>query len=391
MGNIHYTDFELSIEKKGGQHYHAKVLRSLCGEPEIDFKLPFSNLELENFILKIGSAHRGIRRINTPEMQAVREFGAKLFESIFTGDVRACLISSENAATSEGMGLRVKLRLDAPDLINIPWEFLYDASHGRFLALFEKTPIVRYIDIMDRTEPLKVKLPLSMAVMISSPEDYPALDVDREKANLGNAVKELVRNGMLNITWMEQASLPALQDQLMRGQYHIFHFIGHGGFDEANQDGILVMEDEYKRGYFVSGERLATLLGNQPSLRLVVLNSCEGGRTSSTDPFAGVATTLVRTGSVSAVVAMQLAITDQAAITFAQGLYNAIALGYPVDAAVTQARLAIYATNNDVEWGTPVLYMRSPDGLIFDIDTHIPPTPPPTPHNPYPKPEDLPK
>src|ERR1700690_1538731 len=118
MGNINYTDFELSIEKKGGQHYHAKVLRSLSGEPEIDFKLPFSRLELENFILKIGSARSGIRRINTPEMQAIREFGAKLFGAVFSGDVRACLISSENQAASEGIGLRVKLRLDSPDLIN---------------------------------------------------------------------------------------------------------------------------------------------------------------------------------------------------------------------------------------------------------------------------------
>lgn len=369
MGSINYKDFELCIEKRGGQRYHAKVLHSPCGEPDIEFKLPFSRLELENFILRIGSARRGVRRINSPEMQIVRDFGSKLFESIFSGDVRACLTSSQNQATSEGIGLRLKLRLEAPDLINIPWEFLYDASHGRFLALFEKTPIVRYIDVLDRTEPLKVELPLAMLVMVSSPEDYPILDVAREKANLEKAIKELISDGLINITLMEQATLPALADHLMRGQYHIFHFIGHGGFDEKNQDGILVMEDEIQRGYFVSGERLAVLLGNQSSLRMVFLNSCEGGRTSSSDPFAGVATTLVRTGSVSAVVAMQMAITDQAAITFARGFYNALSVGRPVDAAVTQARLSIFADSNDVEWGTPVLYMRSPDGLIFDIGT----------------------
>jgi len=367
MGTIKYTDFELSIEKTTGQRYHAKVLHSLCGEPDSDFKLPFSSMELENFILKIGSARRGVRSINSPEMQTVREFGAKLFDAIFSGDIRTCLISSQNEAASEGMGLRLKLRLDSPELINIPWEFLYDASHARFLSLFDRSPIVRYIDVMERIEPLKVELPLSMLVMISSPEDYPTLDVAREKANLGNAIDKLIKDGLINITWMDQASLPALEDYLLRRQYHIFHFIGHGGFDEANQDGILVMEDEHKLGCFISGERLAIMLGNQPSLRMAVLNSCEGGRTSSTDPFAGVATTLVRTGSVSAVVAMQLAITDQAAITFANGFYNAISLGYPIDAAVTEARRAIFATNNDVEWGTPVLYMRSPDGLIFDI------------------------
>jgi formylglycine-generating enzyme required for sulfatase activity/tetratricopeptide (TPR) repeat protein len=38
-----------------------------------------------------------------------------------------------------------------------------------------------------------------------------------------------------------------------------------------------------------------------------------------------------------------------------------------VDAALAEARKAIFAQKNDVEWGTPVLYMRSPDGRIFDI------------------------
>ncbi len=367
MGSIIYKDFELSIEKRAGQRYHAKVLRSLCGEPDIDFKLPFSKLELENFILKIGGARGGIRRISSPEMEIVREFGAKLFETIFAGDIRTCLISSENEAKSGGNGLRVKLRLESPELINIPWEFLYDKSQGRFLALFEKTPIVRYIDVLSRVEPLKIKPPLAILVMISSPGDLPPLDVAREKANLEKAIQGLLSDGLVQITWMQRATLPALADHLMRKEYHIFHFIGHGGFDEKNQDGILAMEDEIQRSYLVSGERLAVLLGNQASLRMAILNSCEGGRTSSKDPFAGVATTLVRTGSVSAVVAMQMAITDQAAITFANGLYNALSMGRPVDAAVTQARLAIFADSNDVEWGTPVLYMRSTDGIIFDI------------------------
>ena len=98
MGNIEYKDFEISIEKRGRKRYHAKVLRSLCGEPNIEFKLPFSNEGLENFILKIGSPRKGIRRINTPEMQTIRDFGTKLFDSIFADDVRACLLSSENQA-----------------------------------------------------------------------------------------------------------------------------------------------------------------------------------------------------------------------------------------------------------------------------------------------------
>ncbi|MCB0127848.1 MAG: SUMF1/EgtB/PvdO family nonheme iron enzyme, partial [Caldilineaceae bacterium] len=41
--------------------------------------------------------------------------------------------------------------------------------------------------------------------------------------------------------------------------------------------------------------------------------------------------------------------------------------GYPVDAALCEARKAIYAAGNDIEWGTPVLYMRAVDGDLFDL------------------------
>jgi outer membrane protein assembly factor BamD (BamD/ComL family) len=366
-----YLDFELRIEKKG-QRYEAAVLHSPCGEASYTFRRPFSDLEVENFVLRMGGARRVARRISSPEMQTARQFGSKLFEAVFCEDIRTCFISSQNEAKHHNLGLRLKLRVEAPELINIPWEYLYDASLGRFLSLFENSPIVRYIDVRERISPLAVKPPLSVLVMVSSPTDYPTLDVARERANLQQALGVLADEGMLTLEWVEKANLPTLADCLLRGRYHIFHYIGHGGFDERSQDGVLVLEDEQCLGQWASGERLAVLLGNQPTLRLVILNACEGARTSCDDPFAGAATTLVRTGNVPAVVAMQFAITDEAAITFARGFYSALAVGRPVDAAVTQARLAIFAAGNDVEWGTPVLYMRSPDGRIFDVEALSP-------------------
>jgi hypothetical protein len=47
----------------------------------------------------------------------------------------------------------------------------------------------------------------------------------------------------------------------------------------------------------------------------------------------------------------------------------------------------IFAQGNNVEWGTPVLYMRSPDGRIFDIKEmpeEAPPSPQPAPPQPAP-------
>jgi len=65
---------------------------------------------------------------------------------------------------------------------------------------------------------------------------------------------------------------------------------------------------------------------------------------------------------------MQYQITDSAAIEFSSAFYESLADGLPVDAAVTEARVAV-SMESMLEWGTPVLYMRSLDGRLFDIST----------------------
>jgi hypothetical protein len=64
-------------------------------------------------------------------------------------------------------------------------------------------------------------------------------------------------------------------------------------------------------------------------------------------------------------------ITDQAAIIFAEEFYAAIADKYPVDAALAAARKAIFAAGNDIEWGTPVLFLRAPTGQLFSLDRAV--------------------
>ena len=109
------------------------------------------------------------------------------------------------------------------------------------------------------------------------------------------------------------------------------------------------------------------MLADHSSLRLVLLNSCEGGKGSAQDVFSSTAAILVRRG-IPAVVAMQYAITDQAAMEFPRAFYEALADGLSVDAAVTEARKAVsLAVANTVEWGTPLLYIRAPEGIIFQL------------------------
>jgi hypothetical protein len=65
---------------------------------------------------------------------------------------------------------------------------------------------------------------------------------------------------------------------------------------------------------------------------------------------------------------MQFEITDEAATAFASGFYGALAADPPIDDALAQARKAIHAASRGVEWGAPVLYLGSRDGVVFEME-----------------------
>lgn len=375
MTAIAYQDFDLSIELTSSEppRYRARVSSLAAGQASSEFTLPFSNQDLEILFLRLGRPRRGVRAIGSPEMQAAQTFGSTLFSHVFTGQVQSCLQRSLDHARQQGQGLRIRLRLsDAADLADLPWEFLYDSTQSHFLAYSTVTPLVRYLDLPQTVAPLAVQPPLKVLVMIANPRDpgFSTLDVEEEWRKVQGALADLEGRGLVQVTRLGgplgAATLSALQRQLRRDQYHIFHFVGHGGFDNQSQSGVLLLEDEGGRSRLVSGHYLGALLRDHFSLRLALLNACEGARTSRSDPFAGVAQHLVQQG-IPAVIAMQFEITDGAAITLSHEFYNALADNYGVDAALAEARKALYAAGNDIEWGTPVLYMRAQSGQLFAL------------------------
>jgi Tol biopolymer transport system component len=363
-----YLDFDLLIEPSD-QGYHARVIHSPAGQAEVDFTLPFSEQDLQLLVLQVFrlSARRSVRNIASPELREIRSFGARLYAAVFDGPVQTCLIRSMDQAKDSHAGLRVRIHLDdVPALANVPWEFLYDASGDDFLCLSDQTPLVRYMDLTQEAAPLSVTPPLRVLTVVSSPAGYPALDVEKEWDNVNQALHSMVEQGRVALERLETPTLEALQQRLRRADYHVLHFIGHGTFDDKRGDGVLLFEDLAGKGDPVGAESLGILLNDHESMRLVLLNACEGARTSSTDPFAGTAQSLVRKG-IPAVIAMQFEVTDEAAKALSKEFYNALADGWPIDAALAEARKAVFTRVNAVEWATPVLYMRAPDGRIFDV------------------------
>jgi predicted transcriptional regulator len=367
-----YLDFDIRFER-ADEGYIARVLNSPGGQAAVSYHFPFSNTELSHFWTNVGRSQNLVRKIDSPEMRTIKNFGGRLFETIFRDEVRGCLQASLHEASLQGMGLRFRLRMtDVPELLDLPWEFLYHPALNRFFSLSSETPIVRYLELPERIQSLTVKLPLQILVMISSPTNYTKLDVEVEWQRLNTALAGLKNQRLVTLDKLQEATLKNLRRSLRLNEYHIFHFIGHGGFDEYQQDGILLLENEDSSGLPVSSQYLGTLLSDHRSLRMVMLNSCQGARTSKRDPFSGTAQSLMQKG-IPAVVAMQFNVSDQVAITFAKEFYETIADGCPIDFALSEARKTIYIQGNDLEWGTPVLYMRSSDERIFKISNEKPP------------------
>ena len=303
-----------------------------------------------------------MRRIESQERGLLETFGGQLFQAAFSGPVRECLGRSRLIAENTGAGLRIRLRLP-PALANIPWEYLYDREYG-FIGLSPETVLVRYVEMPAPVQPFPVSPPLRILTMISAPSDVPGLQGEEEWGKLNGALSDLARRGMVQVDRLEDGTLAALQLPLRRREYHVLHFVGHGGWDEDAQDGALALEGLGGTTRLVTGRDLGLMFRGHRSLRLVVLNACEGARSARDDPFGGVAQALVRQG-IPAVIAMQFEISDPAALVFSQSFYQAIADDLPIDVAMVEARRAMFAHGNEVEWATPVLYMRSPDGRVF--------------------------
>jgi tetratricopeptide (TPR) repeat protein len=371
---VTYQDFDL-VFLRDQNGFRVRVENSPVGQAEGRLILPSTGNNLEVLLKHFqGSRHLGLTpeaSADQPEM-SLQQFGQDLFDSVFTGDVLMGFQRSLDEVDRQHSYLRIRLRFnpvdDSAQLLQLPWEYLFDPKRNCFLALSNETPIVRCLGMSGRIQSLAVTPPLKLLVMVSKPLDAAPLEVEREWAQLQEALHELIDQNLVILERIDP-TMGALQRALSKNSYHVFHFIGHGGFDRKRQDGLLLLE-RAGRKHAVKAKKLGVLLHDHPSMRLVVLNACEGAQAGDNDLFAGTAQSLLWRG-IPAVIAMQFPITDLAAIAFSREFYRAVSDGLPIDAALTESRKWLYTNGHELEWGIPVLYSRAPDGHIFFGNTTI--------------------
>ena len=328
----------------------------------------------------VGAMRDAVLRNRTPDVVLdVETVGQTLFQALFHD---GAVLGRYEAWRRSGGG-RIRLRLDA-EAAQVAWELLRSKAPGAFfLATQADTMLVREVPSqLGRQEPAEVATGgLRVLACLSSPEGLPDLDIASERAFL-----EETLGGSGTVDWAPDNERD-LRDKLSdpRADHHVFHFGGHGASKaeggyiyltrrrpppgaplDANGDPL----PEYEE---ISAETLATDLRYCKSLRLVVLNACEGSAPGSESNAVSLAQRLVAAG-IPAVLAMQSSILDGTAKEIVQEFYRRLARNEPIERAVNVLRQGLLAQGR--EWAAPVLTMSHPETPLF-VAKATPPVVPP--------------
>lgn len=355
---MRFHNFDLWIDEKDKASlvYHLRAnietFDSASGLMHIDPASAQVNEIMERF------AQRDIDR------QFLTEAGTLLYQAIFQTEehrlydlFQRCLGRYLPTAND---GIRLRLRIEAPEIAALPWEFLYLPGNNVFLSTWIRTPLVRYLEVARPVPKLEISPPIQLLGVIPHYHDLPNLDIVKEKNLLLRSLEGM--QSYVKPTFLEgKVSLDQVEDTLNKNEFHILHFIGHGDF--GGDEGVLCLTMET-----LNQEQLGNLFQNLEHMKLIVLNACKGAQVSQTNLFLGIAPQLVKQG-VPAVVAMQYSIYDDVAVHFCRQFYKSLFKGKyrgKVDLALTQARNSLHVKYPEERaFGAPVLFLRSPKGVLF--------------------------
>ena len=372
-----FESFDLSIERIG-ETYRAQVIDSPLG-PRAAVSIDAAGLEPDE---RSAAASTGMTRDverRPTGRDDLRRIGEKLFRTVFVDVVATAFRASVQRARSEGVGLRVLIRLDgASELAVLPWEALWDPEGKVFLADQPDLPVVRTLSVPAESPIVtRVRAPLRVLALLPEPQGEDKLSGAKEWRRIREQLASLVSRGEVATEQVKPATLDSLGNRIDDGSCHVLHVVAHGGPGDRGAGGQLKLEDAAGQPDTVSGGDLARALERREAPRLVVLSACHGARTAVDDAFDGMAQHLLNRG-VPAVVAMRTAISDAAAVSFAAALYRELARGRSVEGAMVEARRALSLGKHRTEWATPALYLRGENVRIVDAGSAIglPPAPP---------------
>jgi CHAT domain-containing protein len=356
--------------------------------PEGKLRFLENKERIETFVHKARYLPNTVEAIKREEIE---ELGSVLFETLFEGEVRASFwdyykkVRDLNWERENSATLSVELRFDEevdgiPLLASLPWEFLYAKDVQQDDPWLVHSPAIRFSRLRQLKCPLTSKrlypgkpLRIALAVTEFEPkilEKYKLGQIHADPVRL--RLNNLAENSFGTIEFFdfnkqlelnEAMDLSTLARLLEKYQPHIFHFIGHGQFNDNGQTpyGEIALVNFGQPDWKIETDFCKIFDKHQPSV--VVLQSCQGGAKSALNPNAGVGPQILGK-QIPLVVAMQYEISNIAANIFAEEFYNCLANDISVKEAVQEARrkmLMNMSSFDTRDLATPMLFVNRCD------------------------------
>jgi CHAT domain-containing protein len=380
VASIEYEELEIEVGRCLCGKGEVRILGSRFNRPRERFRPSYDIEELNRRLEELDKLLLEGPEVVRQRRQLAESIGQDLFSALLPDKVRQTFRMSLASlrtlrAAERNVGLRLRLSFGEasrylPDVVGLPWELLCSPDTREFLTRAPETPLVRFLDLERPVEAVTVTPPIRVLAVLASPRELREIDREQHEKILRGACQP----GRLELKLLEPPTLATLLDRLHHHRasgkpIHVVHFLGHGAFDDSGE-GFLNFEQPDRSADRVLGRDLAQILGGFQEVRLAVLSTCVGARMmrrQGQHPFTGSASALVA-GGLPAVVGMQFPVSEAAAAAFTHSFYGHLADGRTLEEAVTEGRLRILATNaSNFEWASPVLFLRSRDGKVFDL------------------------
>jgi CHAT domain-containing protein len=347
----------LHIEKAPDKtHYIAK----LCAE---DGKmLAVNNFQYEIDVSILTRLEDSVGKNIAANAELIRKFGSNLFNNVFKGAILARYQSLRDCR----MRLKLVFEKQTPDLLRIPWEFMFDGED--FLSVNPEMTITRMLKGTSGAIKKEVAGKLKTLAVIPAPVDLPEFyrpRAEREHVIIHELMDCPEIADKMDLNFLERSTVANLKQKLNSEEHHILHFTTHGIYSQKEHMCYVLFEDEFGNSKRVDSETMADLLAGHGSLHLVVLSCCHTVLAVGHRVLGELPVSLLSKG-IPAVIVMQYSVTDQSAMMLSEQLFSGICRGTPVDRALANARGALLRTGHEglVDFGSPILYSDHPDALV---------------------------
>jgi hypothetical protein len=321
-----------------------------------------------------GTMHLNIEQL--AEEVDPRVYGQTLGEALF--DPRAIGDAFRETVTRllpDGGRLRLRLRLDPPNLHHLYWERLHHPQEGQWYpsSATPDTPFSRYIPVQrwESPSPL-VERPLRLLAVIAWPLDLERFGMSaiaEEELNALHAILDDLPDSDVETTYLQtgkdQPTLNRMLQEMLTGKYHLLHCFCHNVWSAERREGVLFLEDNEGKVDMVDAHKLTRVFRMTAAAPSLCFFSSAQSVTSPFENSLGpIAMELVERTRVQAAVAMTGQVGLAAAGNLVERFYHRLLDHGQVDLALNEARASV---RGETDWdpGVPILFSRLPGNQLL--------------------------